>query len=297
MNLAEYNAFGEELRESLEMQFNWHYSSGDKDAAFDDIQKLMEYRLISKDDPRCSTKFFSDQYSSHNMSIWDYNRKDVSNIIPKCLFCELVVQSFDTPTLPHWGIRVEGNYQGDIKVAANKAHVCVRPMFNGQAAFNALDELAKILNKAGIKSNNTDNLKVEAAGGLTRVFTIEVVGSILSKYRTLGVVLCKPRDDGKMLCAVAIKYEALYNSWIDIDRFMINLNDAIQRAVRFETVVQVGISPDKAKQIQAGMIKASEAKDDEARKIRERQELMEKQRAEEKKAARKTEQNHKKAAV
>lgn len=281
MEISDYIDFTNELKDTLEAQYGYHMAIGDKEAAYQDVQNMMAYQVIARDDPRCSPKMWCEQSGASNLGFWDYNRTDLIGVLPKFLFCELHNKSFTIPVIDHWGIRVEGNYQGDIKISSKGIKINIRLMTLNKQADNAVNELESIFKLNNINTNSIPSIREAVKVGLIRVYLIEAEG-VLHKDRIFGVAICKPRDDGKMTVAVAFNFDAILNCWVDIDTLIEQVSDGLTSAIGLDSVVSIGTDATRAKKKQSDMLSASASKDGEAAKLKARAEAMEQAREHEK---------------
>ena len=272
--VVEYEQFEDEMRASLEQQYQYNMLIGDRVSAHEILKTLMEYRLIPESDPRTKTdtKVFGKDVNVKDSSNWgmlDYRRRENAGFIGKYMYSKLSeYKVFNVPTLPHWGKRVEGNYEGDIKITANTMKVRMSLMITSQQVKNAMEEIKAIsdANKSN-RMGNYEELRMLALRGVMRVYKLEVVGNIISKYRLLGFVMIKVNNSGNLVAVTIIKYEALYNSWVSIQHFMNELKNAIINSS--STPITVGNLFDPAESIrkQNEMIKIDTARDSEHKKL------------------------------
>lgn len=265
--VAEYKDMENMLRENLEQQYAYNMFVGNFVDAHENVKSLMEYRLIPKDDPRTNknTKIFGNEVNTKDPNSWgqfDYRRNPYADFLPRYLFCDLrYYVMFKVNTYAHWGKRVEGNYEGDIKVEANSRTFRMSLVNTSKTVKDAIDEVNGILNANGKNLSNVAELKEMATVGVMRIYKIEVTGNIQTKYRTFGYVMLKMDNSGAMVARAVLKYEAMYNNWIDIKEFVANLENAVnsisQKAMKFNVLTD----PTKALERQASMLGTSMAQD------------------------------------
>lgn len=238
--ILEYQQFAAELKESLENQFQYNLMMGDKVAAHEAVKSMMAYGLIEKTDPRVSVKctMFGgtngvNVKDSSNWGMYDYRRTDRLGFIPRYLFCNLKEYDvFNVPTIEHWGKRVEGNYEGDIRIEASSTKIRVSQQNYFVGARRCMEEIQKIFEHNHVKFSQFSEMMDMVNAGVVRIFHIEISGNIESRYRTLGYLICKMNDAGEITVRTVLKFEALYHSWIDIRKFMA----AIEQSARKLTV-------------------------------------------------------------
>lgn len=233
--IVEYQEFAESIRDSLEQQYQYHMFTGNKIEAHEVLKNLMKYRLIPEDDPRVSvkTKIFEPDIDVKDQSNWgyfDYRRKDTSGFLGRYLFSELAGYSiFEVKTIEHWGKRVEGNYSGDIMVSSFNVKVKVSQMNTKITAKRAFEDMAHYLQMCGTSLSEYNSMLELVENGVIRMFTAEIVGNTISKYRTLGFGMLKMDNNGNLVARTVIKCDALYNTWIPINDFNALFNATIQK--------------------------------------------------------------------
>lgn len=265
--VAEYKDMENVMRENIEQQYAYNMFVGDFVAAHENVKSLMEYRLITKDDPRTdkNTKIFGNKVNTKDPNNWgqfDYRRNPYADFLPKYLFCDLrYYVMFKANTYEHWGKRVEGVYEGDVKMGANSKTFRMSLVNTPKTVRDAIDEVSSIIKANGKNISNVAELKEMATAGVLRIYKIEVTGDIQTKYRTFGYVMLKMNNSGAMVARAVLKYEAMYNNWVDIKEFVANLENAVnnisQTAIKFNVLTD----PTKALERQASMLGASMAQD------------------------------------
>lgn len=261
--IQEYKEFAEEMRMTLESQFNYQIMTGDKIGAHDTVKRMMEYGIIDKDDARCQPgcPMFNGAggVNTKDPQTWgyfDYRRKDNIGYIPRYLFCNLDNYFvINMNTLEHWGKRVEGNYEGDIKVASAPVKIRVSQANFQTAAKRMMEDIRDVFKTKNTTFPNFDDMMEMVKAGVVRVFNIEFLGNIISRYRTIGFILVKMDNSGNMTARVIIKYESLYNSWVSIEEFMRNLEDAIHHITNTEISIGYVFNPKEDIERQNKMIK------------------------------------------
>ena len=265
--IAEYKEFEDQLRQNLEGQYQYHIATHNYEAAHEVVKSMMEYRIIAEDDPRVSpdTKIFGKDINPKKPEFWgtyDYRRKGYSSYIPKYLFCNLKYRSVITsPTLDHWGKRVEGNFEGGIKITAFNRQFCIELANTARTVRNAMDDIASICKNYKMTFSAYNSMLEMALAGVVRIYKIEVMGNIESRYRLIGYSMLKMDESGAMVARTLLKYEALYNNWIDIRKFINAAESAIKNCCSIETKFSLIIDPASALEKQDNMIKSSIASD------------------------------------
>lgn len=273
-DIFDYKELEDSLRDSLESEFNYHMVLGDYNRAHEILLNLMEYKLIPSDDPRCSpkTKIFIgvDVGNGDNWGRLDYRRKNGVNFMPKYLLCDLAISTgFDVTVLEHWGKRVEGNYSGDIKVESYNLRVRMSLVNDKKNVSDTVEKIAKLIEQINPTTKaNVELMKEEALTGVVRIYSLDVIGNILAKYRNLGYVTVKMGGNGEMKATVFAKYEAMYNSWIDIKEFDSKVAERVQYCVSRDVSVKNKFNASEALSIQASMCGQSKQKDEDAKKLR-----------------------------
>ena len=281
IEIEEYKQFEAELRDNLEQQYNLYMMQGNKIDAHETVKTMMEYGVIPKDDPRTSVKanMFggADGVNVKDSSSWgqfDYRRKDNLGYIPRYLFCKIAnYEVFYVDTLEHWGKRVEGEHVGDIRIEAGTTKIKLTQDNLFTQARRDFEEIVKVFQSNKKSFPNPQDMLDMINAGVVRVFNIEVVGNIISKYRTLGYVLVKMDDTGRMTARTIIKYEALYNSWINIREFMTKVENAIHNIVKADITVSHIIPAKEGIERQDSMCKATPIMDKQRAETLKKQEM------------------------
>lgn len=269
--IQEYKEFAEEMRQTLESQFNYQIMTGDKIGAHETVKKMMEYGVIDKDDARCQPgcPMFggSGGVNTKDRQTWgyfDYRRKDNIGFIPRYLFCNLDNYSIiNMNNLEHWGKRVEGNYEGDVKIGSSPIKIRISQANFHNMAKRMMEDIRDIFKAKGTTFPNFEEMLEMVDNGVVRVFNIEFLGNIISRYRTIGFILVKMDNSGNMTARVVLKYESLYNSWVSIEEFMRNLESAIHHMVSADISIGYIFNPKADIEHQANMIKNSSLNDKE----------------------------------
>lgn len=257
MNKSDYIEIRNELCSQLELMYQQAILGGNADIAEDCLYKLMSYHAIERGDSRIKKPKVNEQYA-----IYDYRRTDMIGMLPKCVFYDVAATGFNIGTIEHWGKRVEGNYSGDIRIEKNSVHIRVSPaQFKGEAEKD-IAELNKILQHSGIKPIDAKRIIEEIELGMTKVFHAEISGHAISKYKTLAIGLCKLDNSGNPIMALAVKYEAVYNSWIDVAEFNAAVSEAMAKCLSCNVEVKLGNAPDKAIETQKNMMSVTKVMDD-----------------------------------
>ena len=268
--ILEYNEIAEEMRQTLESQFNYQIMTGDKIGAHETVKKMMEYGVIDKNDPRCQPGcpmfMGSDGVNTKDPSTWgyfDYRRKDNAGFIPRYIFCNISNYFIiETTTLEHWGKRVEGNYEGDIKINPAPVKIRVDQMNTQIKAKRAMEDIRDLFKSKGTDFPKYDDTLEMVKAGVVRVLTIEFLGNIISRYRTIGYVLIKMDNNGCMTARVIIKYESLYNSWVSIEEFIRNIENALHNMVSSDITIGYVFNPKSDIEKQSVMIKNNRLHDE-----------------------------------
>ena len=287
--VVEYQEFAEEIRQQLENTYQYCMMMGDKIGAHEAVKSLMEYRLIEKDDPRVSvkTKLFSgangvDVKKRENWGRFDYRRGEEISFLPRYLFGN--IRSYETincSTFEHWSKRVEGNYEGDIKIPESFVKLKIDYCYSPIGARGCLEDIARYYKMNGATFPKFEETMELVNTGVIRMFRIEVMGNILSKYRTFGYAMMKMDDSGRYVFRTFLKYEAAYNSWVNVEDFIHKVEVALGNMIDGETVVHHVVSPRKALERQKTMLENNRLKDlDNAEQLRKHHEAMKAKEAE-----------------
>lgn len=263
--IKEYKEFEDKLRNDLEQQFTYYITIGDKFNAHETLKELMAYRLIPDDDFRAdkNTKLFSGQNGvnvkdRNTWGMYDYRRTDMFGYLPKYLFCNLkMYEMVNATVMPHMEKRVEGNYSGDIKVNPYTVPVKVRLVDSVISAENTVKEIANVYKQQKKEFNNIDDVIEEARNGVIRLYRIEAVGSILSRYKTIGYIITKINNSGKMIVSTVIRYESIYSSWIDVESFVKDTESAIYNCIPNIGTISHIFNVADAMKIQSDMVQRS----------------------------------------
>ena len=241
--VIEYNDLRNELLEFLEQQYNYNMLIGEKSAAHENVKTMMEYCLIDRNDPRTSvkTKLFSPDVKVNDPSVWgirDYRRADSSGYIASYLYATLAHhKSFIVPVIEHWGKRVEGNYEGDIKVKATFMQLRMTEAFTEIQAERTLEDIRLLLKEQGFTLPQYEELAYLAKKGIVRLYRVDANANVLNKYRKMAYVLIKMNANGNLESKMVINYESLYSTWIDIEAFITSFTEAIKNSLSVDTVV------------------------------------------------------------
>ena len=268
-----YHECEDEMRQKLEYSFNYYMNKGEKESAHEVLKSLMKYRLVDKDDPRCSTstKIFGndvDISDTSNYGAFDYRRNDIGNFIPQYLFKDLKrYTTFYTKVLAHWGKRVEGNYEGDIKVNASSAKMRLENHYNRVTTRRIVEDMDAIARESKMNLGNLDDFCEEVNAGVIRLYKVEVQTPVLISYRYPAYVMLKMNSKGDFVSTLLIKYSSLLETWVDINDFIDNLSNAVKECMGEDIKIINVLKPDAAIKTQLNRSKASSSKDEETKKL------------------------------
>ena len=267
--IQEYLECAEEMRLQLENTYQFCMFQGDKIGAHEAVKSMMEYGVIERDDPRVSvnTKLFGgnngvDVRKRENWGNFDYRRTDCANFIPRYLFGKIGnYEVFYCKTLAHWGKRVEGNYEGDIKIAENSMKFKVRQLNYHREAQGALEDIDRFYKMNRATFANLEEMKKMVEVGVVRMFKIEAVGNIINKYRTFGWGMMKMDDNGVLQIKTVIKYEAVYNNWIELTEIIEKFSHSLVSLCGGNANVGHMVNPKSAMEHQSMMLNNEKIKD------------------------------------
>lgn len=215
--LAEYNSFGEEIKETLENNYQIAMYNNEFEDAYNAIGDLMSFKLIDTDDPRIqkNNKMFqaSGVEKDHRFRL-DY-RRDTS-YIPEWIYGKIdPARRATVDSVEHWGKRVEGNYSGDTIFPSHKVAIRISQCTTPKQAENTMEYIEKLFKKNGKNKKLTD-MTTLAKHGVYRLFNLEIDGPCISRYKTLGAILVK-MGDSNIVCSLLLDYDSIINNWIKIN--------------------------------------------------------------------------------
>lgn len=242
--LQEYKNYEEEVRDTLESQYQMAMFNGDLAGAYATLGKLMEFKLIDVDDARIEKNnktYAKGGIDPKHRFVHDY-RKD-TNYIPKWLFGDVKTgETITFTSTPHWGKRVEGNYEGDAYFNARPVGVRISLCNTNKKVENAFDRIDTILGKSK-KFNKAESVELCKAG-VHRVYEMEVQGVCASYHKEVGYAIIKMGEQG-VDCSLILQYRSLVGNWVNVENAVKAIKDAMRDIAdvkRFATVIK----PEKA---------------------------------------------------
>lgn len=239
--LAEYRKFGEEIKETLESNYYLSIHNKEFDRAYETLGKLMGFKLISADDPRIeknNKSYIAGGIDKTHRFTLDYRTS--LTFIPDWLYGNIKgLHKFKMDTIEHIGKRVEGNYEGDTVFHSHQFVIKIQSCGNNKAVDNTLDDVNKLLTKAGKKVTLSD-IKEMAKSGAYRVFSITAESACIDRFKTMGAIIVK-QGDSEIECSLIVNYESLFENWLDIKDFLnkvqLTFNDMAGQKCMFKNMI------------------------------------------------------------
>lgn len=254
----EYKQYEEEIKDTLETQYQMAMFSKDFEAAYQTLGSMMEYKVIDRDDPRIESN--NKTYSKGGVEKdhrfrFDYRRD--YGYIPGWLFGKLEQSRVcKCKSIEHWGKRVEGSYSGDAVFPSRDIEIRISLCTTTKKVSNAFDGINSIM-QAEKRKFNREPLESLCKEGVYRVFNIEVDSTCITSYKTIGYAVVKMGDNGAEITLV-IKYDSIIGIWTPINSTIETIKDTLKSMIgggKFG----LAISPEKAISQQQGMLNASNA--------------------------------------
>lgn len=261
--IAEYKAFTSEIRDTLELQYQMALYNNDLEAAYNNLGKMMEYKVISIDDPRIeknNRSFKAAGIDKDHRFRYDY-RKDTS-YLAGWIYGDLEIsRSINCNTIEHWGKRVEGNYEGDTTFASFPINVRFHLCTTVKQVNNALEGISKLFKENG-QNLRMSSISEECTEGVYRIYEIEVNGNCINNFRKFGYILVR-MGDNCIECNLILRYASIIGNWLPLDDTIKQIQETARHMchdgnIKFKT--QFDASGARTEQL--GMINASKATND-----------------------------------
>lgn len=287
-DIQEYLDFSEEIRDQLETSYQVEMFNCEYEKAHEIVKKLMEYKMIDPNDQRVSTKTKIFQgtiehpgvnvKSPESWGVYDY-RKIGTDFLPRYLYCQLRDYSIlNLDVLTHWGKRVEGGGEGDVKISGFKHRLRMALVNKSQAVKNVIQEMVKLAKSQNTPIANPDLLLEESLVGCMRIYQITAMTPVEAYYNNFGYILVKMGDDGAMQARVLPNYKSILATWVAIPQYMSQLSKAIHEVIQDNDIyIEYITPPDEYGRQQAGMIKYSNETEESRKRILEKEETLRKQ--------------------
>lgn len=254
----EYKKNEEEIKELLDTQFDMAMFNHDYAAAYENLGKLMEYKLIDADDPRIEKN--NKTYVKGGIDKAHRFRKDyrkTTGFLPSWLYGELAYhQVIRTSTIEHWGKRVEGNYEGDTVFPSRPIEFEFSLCETSMAVANAFDGMAFIVKKQTGKKLDREELEALCKAGVYRVYKIDVYGNCINAYRNAGYVIIRMGNSYE--ANMFINYDSLIGNWVGIKQTAELFANTVRAIVGdTDAKVRVVLPMDKAIETQRNKLNVS----------------------------------------
>lgn len=222
--LLEYKQFEDEIRDDLEAQYDLCMLNKDLEAAYNTLGKLMEYKLIDKDDPRIDSKnkaFKSAGIDKNHRFRYDY--RNANQYMPTWLYGKLgFSRIIECNTISHWGKRVEGKYEGDVIFKSIKLKIRMSLCNNPGAA----DSIGYALDKE-LNANGTLRELVNA--GVYRVYSVDFYDCHFTN-KNIGYVVVRMTDNGAEGTFFS-DYDSLVNNWVPVKDAIMGIGMHMQELI------------------------------------------------------------------
>lgn len=258
--LAEYRGFSDEIRETLENNYQIAMYNNEIEDAYNAIGDMMAFKVIDTNDPRIqkNNKMFSagGVDKDHRFRL-DYRRD--TGFIPEWIYGKIEpTRRIEIDSIEHWGKRVEGNYSGDTVFPSHTVQIRIAQCNTPKQAENTMEYIEKLFKKNGKNKKLTD-MTTMVKEGVYRLFTIEVDSACISRYKTLGALLIK-MGDNNITCSMLLDYDSIINNWIKIDTVVNEIKAAFNRMAKQECSFKVIFDTKVANESQNSIIKNSSVK-------------------------------------
>lgn len=252
--LAEYKSYSEDIKETLETNYQLAMLNNDIERAYNVVGDLMSFKLIDATDPRIqkNNKMFQagGVEKDHRFRL-DY-RKD-AGFIPEWIFGKIdPVRKVQLKTVTHWGKRVEGNYEGDTVFNSHDMHLRISQCSTPRQVENEMESVEKLFKKLGTLKKLTD-MTTMAKHGVYRVFNMEFDGPCVNGYKYVGTIIVRMREDG-VECTLVINYESLEYNWVKIQNAINGIKEAFNKMANQECKFRLAIDSKGAIESQNGLI-------------------------------------------
>lgn len=259
---TEYKQFENEIRDTLESQYNMCMFNNDFAGAYEVLGKLMAYKLIEKDDARIEsnnkTYVKAGIEKSHRFRL-DYRRD--YGYIPDWLFGQLdYMGTCKCSTIEHWGKRVEGNYEGDTVFPSRVIDIRFTLCNTTRKIENAFDGISSLMKEHTGKVFNRSTLEGLCKNGVYRVYSIEVESSCISSFKNIGYAIIKMGESG-INTVLVLQYSSFIGNWLPIKSSIQTIENTIKQLIHSESSFNLAIPCDNALETQRGKVNASNAMD------------------------------------
>lgn len=257
-DFIEYKNNEAEIKELLDTQYDMAIFNHDYAAAYENLGKMMEYKLIDTDDARIEKN--NKTYIKGGIDKGHRFRKDYrksTSFIPSWLYGELPYRHIvRTSTIEHWGKRVEGNYEGDTVFPSRPIEFEFSLCESTATVSNAFDGMAFIIKMQTGKKLDRTELEELCKAGVYRVYKIDVYGNCINSYRNAGYAIIRM---GKTYeCNLFVNYGSLIGNWVGIKQTTELFVNTIKAMLGAEdTKVKVILPMDKAIDEQRGKLNIS----------------------------------------
>ena len=259
--VREYDEFKEEIRSTLEDQYTLQILNKDYYSAYETVKTLMAYKMIEANDYRLNDRnnIFKgvDVRDRSTWGVWDYRRVDIGEYIPKYLYSDLKYSyTFKVLRHAHWGIRVEGNYEGKIRISYGQSQFRVKLLINKRAVRNSIEWLDRYLYTHKVIYSEIPKVLHLAQLGMMPIYTIEYINDVMPRHKLVGIIIIKLDKEGSLLGDIFIEYSHLYNNWVDISQFIDKLNDGMIQSSSAKLHMRYIVDCKEALQTQISMVHA-----------------------------------------
>lgn len=259
--LTEYRGYEEEIRGELESQYTTQIFNKEVGAAYETLGKLMKYKLIERDDIRIeknNKSFKAAGVAKDHRFDFDY-RKDYS-FIPRWLYGEpRNNRTIRLNSITHWDKRVEGSYSGDTIFEGRPIEIRIAQCNTVRQVENALEDIKQTYLIEASTDYNTDKISEMAKAGVYRIYNIEVQSNCISSYKKLGTVVLRMSGDGPE-AKLLLRNNSIVNLWMNLEDTIKAIKETMNYIIE-GCKCSIVISPKKALEKQAGMIKMSNLTD------------------------------------
>jgi len=238
--VKQYEEMRISLASSMEAQYNFFMVTGKMDMAYNILGKLMAYKLISFDDERVDPKnraYKAAGIDANHRFPLDY-RKD-TRFIPEWLFADIPMKmNCSMETSKYWGKRVEGNYEGDIVIPERRLDIGINLVNTDRAAAAAAEGVIKMYAELG-KKLSLAGMQEKVSIGVTRVYEITILSTVLSSYKTLGYVYLSRKENGAFAAKVLLKGKVLLDVRLPIMETYKVIADTIRNSFKLDENLEV----------------------------------------------------------
>jgi len=223
--LENYKNIEKELATKLELQYEICIKTGDYASGFEILNRLVMFGLIKPTDKRLKYNYIKKVFIKAGVQIQDQElmkiQKNSIDYLPKWIYADLPY-SFNTILMSHghvydesWSDKVYRSIV-DEKSLPISFELINSPVLNAKV----LDNITKII-KIETKNNVKKLINVtreELENGVVRVYSIEIKGNVVSRYKTIGYLVVYADD--------TVKADLIINTDV-INHHYISLQDAL----------------------------------------------------------------------